>query len=606
MIQRPSAAPPLWRYVATLVHLVRWKLAIASGVSFCLALAEGVGLLMLVPLLELAGLDLRHGSTGWIAGVLTSVFATVGLPPTLTAVLTLYVLIIATHGLLARWQTTLTFALEQDLVASLRARLYAAIARASWPFLARSRFADFAHALTAEMERVGEATHCLLLSVVATLVTLVYVAFALTLSVPMTALACASGAGLMLALRRRTRLAHATGEAISRGTRSLYTAMTEHLGGMKLAKSYGAEEHHSAHFAEVAGRVRRVHVHAIQTEAATRYWGEIGSVLLLSGSLYAAVKVLALPTAEILLLLFLFARIIPKITHVQQSYQCVTGLLPAFASVMELQGRCEAAAEPRPRRREAVELRHAIRFDRVSFGYDGRPVIRELDLAIRAGETTAIVGPSGGGKSTIADLVSGLLTPDRGCVLVDGAPLTPERMRSWRERIGYVTQDTFLFNDTVRANLLWANPEATEEAIRQALRQAGAEEFVSGLPRGLDTLVGDRGALLSGGERQRLALARALLRRPCLLILDEATSALEPESEQRILEAIEGLRGGMTILVMSHRLSAVRAADLIWVLEDGRLVESGSWESLMGEEHGRFRTLFDIPRAEPSAAGARV
>lgn len=604
MIRHPSAA--LWRYVATLVRMLRWKVALAFGVSTCLALTEGVGLLMLVPLLELAGLDVRHGPTGWITKGLTAVFATVGARPTLISVLSVYVLVIGVHGLLARWQTTLTFALEHEFVASLRTRLYRAIAGARWPFFARSRSADFAHALTAEMERVGEGTHCLLLSVVATLVTLVYVGFALTLSVPMTALACASGVGLMLALRRRTRLAQAAGEAISRATNSLYAAMAEHLGGMKVAKSHGAEERHSAHFAELARRVRRVHVRAVENEAATRHWGEIGSVLLLSASLYVAVGILALPTAEILLLLFLFARLMPKISNVQQGYQSLMALLPAFASVMELRARCEAAAEPRPARRGSIELRHAIGFDRVSFGYAGRPVIRELDLLVRAGRTTAVVGPSGSGKSTVADLVTGLVTPDRGRVLVDGVPLGPERMAAWREGIGYVTQDTFLFNDTVRANLLWADSEATEGAIRQALRRAGAEEFVGRLPRGLDTLVGDRGVLLSGGERQRLALARALLRRPSLLILDEATSALDSESEQRILEAIEGLRGGMTILVMSHRLSAVRWADLICVLEDGRLVESGTWGSLMGDGHGRFRSLFDAQRVEPSGAEARV
>jgi ATP-binding cassette subfamily C protein len=169
--------------------------------------------------------------------------------------------------------------------------------------------------------------------------------------------------------------------------------------------------------------------------------------------------------------------------------------------------------------------------------------------------------------------------------------LNPERIKAWREQIGYVPQDTFLFHDTLRSNFLWAKPDAKEEEIKQALRFAAAEEFVSGLPRGLETILGDRGVLVSGGERQRLALARALLRKPSLLILDEATSSLDSENEKRIQNAIEKLHGQMTILVISHRLSTIRGADIIHVVEEGRLVESGTWDELIAKDNGRFREL---------------
>ncbi|MDP9439524.1 MAG: ATP-binding cassette domain-containing protein, partial [Actinomycetota bacterium] len=215
-----------------------------------------------------------------------------------------------------------------------------------------------------------------------------------------------------------------------------------------------------------------------------------------------------------------------------------------------------------------------------------------LDLAIRAGETTAIVGPSGAGKSTVADVVRGLVVPVRGRVLVDGTPLRAGMMRSWRGQIGYVAQDTFLFHDTVRANLLWARPDADDEEIRAALRSAAAEEFVRELPDGMDTILGDRGVRLSGGERQRLALARALLRQPQLLILDEATNALDSENEKRIQKSIEQLHGRMTILTITHRISTIRNADVIHVLERGRLVETGDWDALLAKEDGRFRAMY--------------
>jgi ATP-binding cassette subfamily C protein len=204
-------------------------------------------------------------------------------------------------------------------------------------------------------------------------------------------------------------------------------------------------------------------------------------------------------------------------------------------------------------------------------------VLRGVDLFLEAGKMTAIVGPSGAGKSTLADLANGLLLPTRGRLLVDGIPLGPAVMRQWRRQVGYVGQDTVLFHQSVRANLLWASPHATEEQMREALLLASAE-FVYDLPGGLESVVGDRGILLSSGQRQRIALARALLRRPTLLLLDEATNALDVENEARVLDALrEAMRkreGRLTILMIAHRASAVRKADRVFELEGGRVAGS--------------------------------
>jgi ATP-binding cassette subfamily C protein len=209
--------------------------------------------------------------------------------------------------------------------------------------------------------------------------------------------------------------------------------------------------------------------------------------------------------------------------------------------------------------------------------------LRGIDLAIEAGTVTAVTGPSGAGKSTIADLSNGLLLPTRGRLLLDGQVLDPGAMRVWRSQVGYVGQDTVLFHQSVRENLLWARAEATDEELREALLMASAG-FVYELPGGLESVVGDRGILLSSGQRQRISLARALLRRPTLLILDEATNALDVENEARILDAIRDAvrerRGELSVLMIAHRASAVRRADRIFELEDGRIGRSGTWEQL--------------------------
>jgi ATP-binding cassette subfamily C protein len=410
----------------------------------------------------------------------------------------------------------------------------------------------------------------------------------------MTVMVFACGAGLVWFLRGKTRISYKAGEGLSKAMTSLYAAITEHLGGMKTAKSYGAEGRHAEVFGKLTEEVLEQYVHAVRNQAEVRYWFSTGSVLVLSFILYMSIEIMTIPTAEMLLLLYLYARIMPKFSSLQENYQAFLNLFPSFSSITETQARCENAAEPKAKSAERIDFRNSIRFDQVWFGYDkqnGTPVITGLNLTLRTGETTAIVGPSGVGKTTVADLVMGLIVPDRGRVLVDGIPLSPERVTGWREKIGYVAQDTFLFHDTIRANLLWANPGATEEEIIQSLELAAAEEFVSRLPRKLDTVIGDRGVLVSGGEKQRLALARALLRKPSLLILDEATSSLDSENEKRIQHAIERLHGHMTILVITHRLSTIREADIIHVLDEGHLVESGTWNELTGRKAGRFREL---------------
>ena len=579
-------------YLITLIHIMAWKATLALGLMICLSLTEGISLLMLVPLLQLVGLDVQQGALGRIAEFVSSIFSTIGIRPTLIAVLCVYVFIVMIHSLLRRWETSVSLTLEYEFVVRLREKLYRAIANTNWLFFARNRVSGFTHALTIEMERIGAATYYILNLLATGIVAAVYILFTLKLSAMMTGLVFLCGIGLMFLLKKKTKVAYETGEGLSEAMSGLYNAISEHLNGMKTAKSYGVEEHHIKIFKRLAEQVRHKYTYAVQNQAEVNYWFSIGSVIILSLILYVSIQILSIPTAGVLLLLFLFARVMPKLSSIQQNFQSSINMLPSFSRVMEMQKRCEEAVETETERFVKIDIGNGIKFNKVSFSYDGSfPVIKDLDITIRAGKTTAIVGPSGAGKTTIADLVMGLIVPNQGCILIDEKELNPERMRSWRDQIGYVPQDTFLFHDTLRANLLWAAPDATEADLNKSLRYAAAEEFVSALPKGLDTILGDRGVLVSGGERQRIALARALLRKPFLLILDEATSSLDSENEKRIQNAIEKLHGQITILVISHRLSTIRGADVIHVIEEGQLVESGTWDELIAKENGRFKAL---------------
>jgi subfamily B ATP-binding cassette protein MsbA len=244
--------------------------------------------------------------------------------------------------------------------------------------------------------------------------------------------------------------------------------------------------------------------------------------------------------------------------------------------------------------RDAIPaLDGAVAFDRVSFEYDaGMPVLRDVSFTAPAGSTTALVGSSGSGKSTMIGLIMAFNRPTSGRVLVDGRDLATLRLRDYRAHLGVVMQDNFLFDGTIRENIAFANPAASDEEVRAAGHVAHCDEFVDRFELGYDTIVGERGVKLSGGQRQRVAIARAILADPRILLLDEATSSLDSESEAMIRDGLRSLRHGRTTFVIAHRLSTIESADQILVLEDGEIVERGTHDELV-DRGGRYRQLYD-------------
>jgi ATP-binding cassette subfamily C protein len=428
--------------------------------------------------------------------------------------------------------------------------------------------------------------------VVGAITALAYLVLALAISVPLTLLVLATGAGLTWLLAGRRRVAVRQGSRIVAAEEALHRAIGESLASMKLIRTASAEDRQIAGFDATARELRDAHVELGSSPSAVNGWFSAGTAAILSLVVYVAIQHFGMAAAELAVLLVVFWRLSPRMTAIQVSYHVVLGGLPAYEAVAALDSRFRAATRRRSAPRADLAYRRAVELTHISFHYDReRPVLSDVSLTIAAGQTVAVVGSSGAGKSTLADLVLGLLQPTTGRIAIDGIELTPENLDAWHRQVAYVPQDPFLFHDTIRANLRWAAPEADEAAMREAL-QAAAGGFVLDLPDGLDTIVGDRGVLLSGGERQRIAIARALLRRPALLVLDEATSSLDSENEALIRGAIERLHGRTAILVISHRLSTVRNADVIYVLEDGRVVETGRFEELSLRPAGRFRSLW--------------
>jgi len=599
--ERTSSGNHFLQYVLSLVEIVRWQLLAAVMLMTFTSLTEGVGVALLFPILQVAGFNLANqGHVGHYTGEVRDLLVRSGLPPTLwlATLLMIFMLLMALRSLFSRIQSVLTFRTVLTYELALSRRLYQAIVQADWLFLVRRRSSDFTHALTAELTRVANCTSLLISTLANASLALVYVAIALKLSAGMTSLVLAAGAVLLLLSRRWMRAVHESGAAVSESVSEVYSAASEHLQNLKAMKFYDAQTSDLEMFSSLQSSALQQSLDNTRGQAAAAFWFEAGSLLLLAGIIFASLQILNVAPASMLLLLAVFTRLFPRLAAGQSQLQAFLSELPAYENLMTIYDECVANAEVRGAVGPSPALAYEVRLEQVGFRYDAeRPMVLEnLSLTIPAGKVTAIVGASGAGKSTVADLVNGLLSPATGRVLVDNVELTPQTARAWRRHVGYVAQETVLFHDTVRANMLWANPDASEQEMRQSLSLAAAE-FVFDLPHGLDTTVGDRGILLSHGQRQRIALARALLRKPGLLILDEATSSLDLENEKRILDAIERLKGRATVLLIAHRISAIQRAEMIYLIENGRVAESGDWEGLVSHPSQRIGSLFRLQSA---------
>lgn len=542
------------------------RLALLTLLVMLAGATDGIGLALLVPLLN------SLGATE--AGPAAGLYAL--LPRSLPALLLLFLAVVLLRALVSRARQIATAELSFDFAVALRVRAYAAIAHASWSHLRRQRAADFHALFSTEIDRVEYATHLLLDTPARLSILAAHFVVALAIAPGFTALALAFGAALAWLMRHRLTESRRLGELSSQANLRVSREITEFLQALKLTKAYGAETRHVAAFEAAARGAEGADLAAARLQANTRVLLDCVVAVALAGFLWLAAVWAKLPLADLLVLILVFQRLLPMLQSVQELSQQFVHASPAYRSVAAAIEACEAAADPAAAPdAPPIAFEREIRLEDVRFGYGGDhpEVLRGIDLSLPAGSLTVLSGASGAGKSTILDLLAGLLAPQSGRILIDGRELTPEIAPAWRRSVGTMAQEAFLFHASIRENLAWSSPGASDEAMLEALRLAGLSVLIAALPQGLDTVVGDRGASLSGGERQRLALARLLLRAPRLILLDEPASALDADNEERILETIAGLRGRCTILLVTHRPHAIAAPDRHVALAGGRLVD---------------------------------
>ena len=530
------------------------------------ALAEGVGIAAVLPLLSLV-ID-AEGGGGILTAYVAKVFALVGLELSLGGLVLLIVVALTLKSSLMLLAATQVGYSAAHVAMELRVECVRTLLQARWMHFVDQRSGELASVVSVEPTRAATAYVASCRVLAGAIQLLIYLALSIAISWEILVVAVVVGSLSMIALNRLVGISRRGGQNLTKHQKSFMTRLLQAIDGMKPLKAMALE---ASTRPLIEGDIRGLNK-ALQAIVVSREGliesHEIIRAFAVAGGLYVFVTIWGQPVEGLLVLALLFVRILQKVSRLQSSYQEVVTNLPAFGFVRATIATAERARErifggTVPRLSSAITLRD------VSFSYGRGDVLDGVSMTLPAGAFTAIVGSSGAGKTTVADLIIGLLRPQHGEVWIDELPMRDIDVHAWRGMIGYVPQETFLFHDTVMANVALGEPGISRADVETALRRSEAWTFVAALPEGMDTVVGERGARLSGGQRQRIAIARALVRDPALIILDEATTALDPETEEGIVATVRRLAGNVTVLSISHQPAMRNAATIVYSVGNG-------------------------------------
>lgn len=595
--------PHAWRLGLTVTTNV--LAAVLDVFSFTLLIPFLNALFGEPPLTDKPGLvnDLLHVTVGWFLDPADKMGS-------LLAVILFILGVIIAKNTLVWVSGQLGVQLQEYVVRDLRRALYAHLQRLPLPWFTSTKVGQvIARVLTDTQNTKTVMTELITRSIMSSAQVVATIAMLLALSWKLTLVSLVGAplitAALMPVLRKlRTghrRLGNQHGE--------LTSIVQESVSGVRLVKAFRAEPYEVARFDEANDTFARGNIRigrlAMLSAPVTETLGTAVAVVVLWLGARLVLMDGAMQGAELISFLILVMRMLQPLKQLAQVPTVAQQSLASAERVFEV---LDAPSETARDRGTMDTARFADRlvFDRVSFAYDGgRDALRDVSFTATKGEVIALVGPSGAGKSTLVDLIPRFIEPTRGAITIDGVNIADIRLDALRALTGIVSQDTVLFNDSVRNNIAFGGRDFSQAQIEAAARAANAHEFITALPQGYDTPLGERGARLSGGQRQRLAIARALLLDPPILILDEATSALDVESERLVQEAIDRLLSGRTVFVIAHRLSTIQHADRILVFEEGQLVEQGTHQQLLGIS-GTYARLHALQFDAPASAGGRT
>jgi len=501
----------------------------------------------------------------------------------------------AVQGVTSFSLTQLLSKAAQRLITELRRKVQAHVGRLSVTFHDSTKSGVLVSRIMSDVEGVRNLIGTGLVDLVGGLMTAIIALVVLFhISARMTVLAFTFLLFFALSLKRAFGIIRPIFRERSKIHAEVTGRLAESLGGVRVVKGYHAEEREEHVFTRgverlLANVLRSLTANSVMSLSASLLMGVVGAVIMYTGARQIAAGALTLG-GFFTYTLFLGFLIAPVMSIVQIGTQ-LTEALAGLERTQEILSESREDRDPR-RTRILGPIQGHVQFAQVSFSYDGkRNVLNDISFHAEPGTVTALVGPSGSGKSTTIGLIAAFYAPTQGKVWIDDVDLSTVRLDSYRTQLGLVLQESFLFDGSIRDNVAFSRPNASEDEILRACRIARVDEFAEGFPDQYDTVVGERGIKLSGGQRQRISIARAILAEPRILILDEATSSLDSESEALIQEGLSYLMQGRTTFVIAHRLSTIRRADQILVMEQGQIVERGTHQELFAQ-HGRYYELY--------------
>jgi subfamily B ATP-binding cassette protein MsbA len=578
-----------------------WGFPVIVVLGVLQSLSEGVGIGLFIPLLTglVAGPQPRAQGQ-WLVRTMEGLFQGVAPDRRLAVIVAcIFAAILATallsylHNLLFGW-------LDGHIAHDLRRRIFGQLMAVDFGFIERDRSGRLLNILASDSWQTSEALKILVRMMITAATIAVYVTLLLLVSWRLTLVVTVGVLAISSVVRLLTRAARELGETVKESNAELADRMVEGIDGMRVIRAFGQERREQRRFDLASNRLRAVMLRLSCLDGVVHPVHEV-----LAASLLLLILLIAAPTERDVPVLLVFAfvlyRLQPRVKEFDASRVRLAVLSASVEEVLSFLDTTDKQYLTSGTLTQVALDRH-IEFERVSFQYDAAdaPALTDASFRIRAGGTTAFVGPSGGGKSTIMKLLLRFHDPTSGSIAVDGHPLHDFDLDVWRAQIALVAQDVYLFNTTVAENIAYGRPETGRDEVVEAARKADAHEFIERLPDQYDTVLGHHGMRLSGGQQQRLSLARAIIRNPRVLILDEATNALDSISEHWIQETLDRMRENRTVIMIAHRLSTIERADQIVVLEKGRVQEIGSLPELMAAG-GLFARLYHLQH-RPSLA----
>ena len=578
--------------------IFRWRAVLFVVLILLTGLLDGTAMALLFPLFAHVGIG--DVPLNPITRLIDDAFDFVGLEQTLgTVVLVVIGAFVVQYGVFTL-QSWMAAQMQTEYMTSWRVRLFKAFEEARWSYFVANRSGDLINSIVSESVRVAYSFMLVNQVLAAIVVNIVYLTIAFIAAWQVTTMLLVTAGIVLFVTWGIVRHGEKIGKDITSHMNDLIGFTNEIFAGMKLVKASGAERAMGAQLSRIAKELARDYFWMNFHPPLLRTIFETIAVSALVGILVIGTSVINIEVGAIVVVVAMFIRLYPRVSTLQTNSQALFVQLPAIAGVqrqLDEARRCREVLDDRPLPNGIGKNQPpAIEVANLCVRYDRKPVLKSVDMSIQAGVSVGIIGVSGAGKSTLIDTLLRLVEPSSGSVTVDGCPVTDLPVVAWRRAIGYVPQETFLFNTSVRENIRFGNERVSEESIVAAAKAAHAHGFISELANGYETELGDRGVRLSGGQRQRIGLARALVGNPMLLILDEATSALDSVAEGEVMKAITKLHGTMTVIMVAHRLSTVRAADCIFVLREGKITETGTWDELLSRgEH--FNELWNLQAA---------